>query len=99
MTGPRPVRPGSEVELWREIQEETQCEIYDCYPSPWRLPPVCPRAHGATTPAATSIRNRCWNFKVSSSSLPGEIRMPAKLELYWIYVPGVTVEPYECADG
>ena len=30
---------------------------------------------------------------------PAAFLAPAELQLYWIYVPGVTVEPYECFEG
>ncbi len=30
---------------------------------------------------------------------PGVFLEPVELEMYWIYIPGVTVEPYECTEG
>jgi hypothetical protein len=30
---------------------------------------------------------------------PAAFLEPVELEFYWIYISGVTVEPYECTEG
>ena len=47
------------------------------------------------TPSADGSR---LNYQMTVTD-PAAFLEPAELELYWIYVPGVTVEPYECAEG
>jgi len=47
------------------------------------------------TPSADGSR---LNYQMTVTD-PAAFLEPADLALYWIYVPGVTVEPYECAEG